>query len=206
MLPWDYHEDLAPDRLAVIALLLQRARRNAADRFEPEIGDTDLNLGLDAYLYGKHEIETAAYGGEYSWLTVVNSSLRFQFRIGQVLMRFWRGDIHEPRDNIISPTEEEALLIEQQGTLDLGDADFAAGLIFRINVVSDPKGNLLEAHFVAYRGSVAECVWPIPFRDAAPLLSGLRPDLPKGPELPAPTVGPPASDVASNDNLGVQKS
>lgn len=206
MQPWDYHEDLTQDRLVVIALLLQRARRNAADRFEPEIGDTDLSLGLDAYLYGKHEIEIAAYSDEYPWLEVINSSLRFQFRIGHVLMRFWRGDIYEPRDNIVLPTDEETLLIEQQGTLDLGDEDFAAGLIFRINVVSDPKGNLLEAHFVAYRGSIAECVWSIPFKDAAPLLSGLQPDLPKGPELAAPTVGPPGSSEASNDNVETKES
>ena len=185
MVPWDYHEDLSSDRLSVIARLLQRARRNAADRFEPEIGDTDLSLGLDAYLYGKHEIEAAAAAGIYPWLTVVNSSLRFQFRIGQVVLRFWRGDIYEPRDSIIAPTEEE------QGVLDLGDRDYAAGLIFRINTTSDARGNLLEANFVAYRGGMAECVWPIPFRDAPALAAAVRPDLPKGPELPAPRVGPP---------------
>ena len=184
MVPWDYHADLSADRLIVVALLLQRARRNAADRYEPEIGDTDLSLGLDAYLYGKFEIEQAASAAEYSWLTVVNSSLRFQFRIGTVLMRFWRGDIYEPRDSIVEPT------IEEQGFFDFGAVDYAAGMIFRINVVSDVRGNLLEANFVAFRNGIAECVWPIPFRDAAPLISGVRPDLPTGPHLPAPKIGP----------------
>ncbi|MFM7402746.1 MAG: hypothetical protein ACKO1N_01365 [Erythrobacter sp.] len=202
MEPLDYHADLTTDRLVAVALLLQRARRNAADRFEPEIGDTYLNLGLDAYLYGKHEIQVAAESGDYPWLSIVNSSLRFQFRIGEVLMRFWRGDIHEPRENIVEPTSEELLVQEQQGTLDLGDEDFAAGLVFRINVVSDRSGNLLEAHFVAYRGEIAECVWPIPFQSSMPLASAVRPDLPIGPDLPPAEVGPPKSgDAASNDNV-----
>ena len=189
-------------------MLLQKARRNAADRFEPEIGDTDLSLGLDAYLYGKHEIAVAAQSGNYPWLSVVNASLRFQFRIGDVLMRFWRGDIYEPRENVVEPTAEETLLLEQQGTLDLGDADFAAGLVFRINVVSDGNGNLLEALFVAYRGDIAECVWQIPFRDAPPFAASVLPDLPKGPDLPPVIVGPPPSksDPASNDNVGKNES
>lgn len=194
MVPWDYHADLSAERLIVVALLLQRARRNAADRFEPEIGDTDLSLGLDAYLYGKFEIEQAAGASEYPWLTVVNSSLRFQFRIGQVLMRFWRGDIYEPRESIIEPT------VEEQGFFDFGAGDYAAGMIFRINVVSDVKGNLLEANFVAFRNGIAECVWPIPFRDAAPLVSGIRPDLPIGPDLPAPRLGPPIRAVDADRN------
>jgi hypothetical protein len=164
------------------------------------VGDTDLSLGLDAYLYGKHEIEQAAEREEYPWLTVVNSSLKFQFRIGQVVMRFWRGDIYEPRESIILPTYEE------QGALDLGEDDFAAGLIFRVNTVADARGNLLEANFVAFRNGVAECVWPIPFREAPPLVSGIRPDLPVGQKLPPPRVGPPIDDASSNDNESTRES
>jgi hypothetical protein len=109
--------------------------------------------------------------------------MRFQFGVGKLPMRFWRGDPSEPTAKISAATPVEQLL------LDLEPGVPAAGVLFRIGVVTDEDGSMLQAYFSALRAGKAETVWPISLADADPLVVLLGDNRPDGLELPPPSIG-----------------
>ncbi len=183
MRPWDYNTEFSEERLIKVAQLIERGRNNAVDRHEPEIGDTNWTRGVCAYSYARHQIMQAAGTAGFEWLEVLDDGMRFQFSIGKVPMRFWRGDPFEPSAKIAVATPTEQLL------LDLEPGVPTAGVLFRIGVVTDEEGGMLEAYFAALRSGVAETVWPISLADAKPLVVILDETRPEGRELPPPSVG-----------------
>lgn len=183
MRPWDYHPELTEERLVKVAQLLALGRGSAVDRFDPEIGDDNWTLGVCAYNYGCFQIARAADTAGFEWLSVIDPSKHFQFRIGGVPMRFWRGDPAEPTAKISVATPFEQLL------LDLEPGLSTAGMLFRIGVTTDLDGALLGASFVALRNDQPELVWPLPLDEAEPLVVLLDDARPEGRELPPPSVG-----------------
>jgi hypothetical protein len=188
MRPWDYHVALTADRLTKVAHLLALGRRDAVDRHDPAIGGDAWTRGVCAYRYGCHRIAQAAGTTDFEWLTIIDPGKRFQFRVGDVPMRFWRGDPFEPNGRVVSPTPIEQFL------LDLGDDVPLGGVLFRIGVDADDEGSLLSASFVALRNGAPETVWPIPLGQAVPLIVPMTAARPEGRELPPPSVGLPGDE------------
>lgn len=193
MRPWDYHQGLTESRLVKVAQLLALGRGSAVDRFDPTIGDDNWTLGVCAYNYGCFQIEKAAGTPGFEWLKVIDSSKHFQFCIGGVPMRFWRGDPTEPTAKIVVATQFEQLL------LDLEPGVPTAGMLFRIGVTTDFDGALLGASFVALRNDQPETVWPLPLAEAEPLIVLLSNDRPEGRDLPPPSVGDIGDDEVYRD-------
>lgn len=189
MLPWDYHPELTKDRLVKVAQLLALGRGNAVDRFDPAIGDDNWTLGVCAYNFGCFQITQVAGRPGFEWLAVIDPSKHFQFSVGSVPMRFWRGHPDEPTSKISAATPREQLL------LDLEPGILTAGVLFRIGVTTDLDGSLLGASFVALRDGQPELIWPLPLADAAPLIVSIDDARPEGRELPPPFVGDPTDEA-----------
>ena len=191
MRPWDYNPELTEERLIRVAQLIERGRNDAVDRHEPAIGGTSWTRGVCAYSYAKHQIIQAAGTPGFEWLGVINDGLRFQFSIGKVPMRFWRGDFAEPSDRIAAATPMEQLLLELEPGVP------TAGVLFRIGLTTDEEGAMLEACFAALRNGAAETIWPISLADADPLVVVLDDARPEGRELPPPVIGDRSDDDAA---------
>lgn len=194
MRPWDYHPELTEERLVKVAQLLQLGRGDAVDRHDPTIGGDNWTLGVCAYNYGCFQIARAAGTGGFDWLGVIDPGKHFQFKIGDVPMRFWRGEPSEPTTKIVVATRVEQLL------LDLEPGVPVAGVLFRIGVTTDEEGGLLGASFVALRNDEPETVWPLPIAEAEPLIVLLDDDRPEGRELPSPEVGDHRDDEDEGGN------
>lgn len=190
MRPWEYDPCLTEDRLVQIGQLLERGRGDAVDRHDPTIGGDGWTLGVCAYNYGCFQVRRTAGTPGFEWLRVINPGKHFQFSVGGVPMRFWRGDPTDPTNKITAATDYEQLL------LDLEPERPIAGVLFRIGVTTDFDGTLLGASFVALRNGEAEAVWPLPLADAAPLIVDLNDAKPAGRDLPPPAVG----DVQDDDD------
>ncbi|WP_288430358.1 hypothetical protein [uncultured Agrobacterium sp.] len=188
MLPWDYHPELTSERLVKIAQLLALGRGDAVDRFDPLIGDDNWTLGVHAYSCSCFQISRAAEASGFEWLKVVDPSKHFQFSVGGVPMRFWRGDPSSPSSKISLATPSEQLLLELEPNVP------TAGVLFRLGVTTDVDGALLGASFVALRNDQPELIWPIPISEAEPLIVLIDDDRPEGVDLPAPAVGDQIDD------------
>lgn len=197
MRPWDYHPDMTAERLASVARLLASGRGCALDRHEPAIGCDAWTLGVEAFNFGRHQINKAAGTPGFEWLTVPDSSRRLQFRMGSMPMRFYRGLATDPNPRMLV----EAPIELEQYPLPLGAAALLDGCKFRIAVETDEEGGVVQISFVAIRGVAVETIWPIPYEDSAPLLVGLGADLAEGRELPAPSVGL-VGDAADKSSAG----
>lgn len=189
MLPWEYHPELTKDRLVKVAQLLALGRGSAVDRFDPAIGDDKWTLGVCAYNFGCFQIIQASETSGFEWLAVIDPSKHFQFSIGKIPMRFWRGDPKEPTVKIVAATPLEQL------RLDLEPEVLVDGILFRINVTTDMDGALLDASFVALRNGHPETIWLIPLAEAEPLIVMLGEERPEGRELPPPRVGDLGEDL-----------
>lgn len=199
MQPWDYNAALTADRLTKIVDLLAMGRRDAVDRHDPDIGGDAWTRGCCAFRYGCYRITQAADEPDAEWLTVIDPSKRFQFRIGDVPMRFWRGEPSKPSSRFKHPTPVEQLHLDLEDGVPLG------GVLFRIGVTTDDEGGLLEASFVALRNGAPETIWPIPFDKITPVIVPLDDARPEGRELPPPAVGIPGDeneDGEENESVG----
>jgi len=171
MRPWDYHRDLTAERLIKIAQLLARGRSHALERYDPAIGDDSWTRGVCAFNYGRHEISKAAGSPGFEWLSVPDPRRHFQFRLGEVVMRFYRGEAETPKINMLHTTELEQFLLPLEEQVPLG------GVKFRIAVETDWDGSILQVSFVAIRGTEPETIWAIPFEAAPPLVLEVPEDL-----------------------------
>lgn len=183
MPPWDYHPDLTKERLAAVVQLIARGRSDALDRHEPEIGDDNWTTGCRAYKCATHRLIEAQGTPGFEWLVVTDPGMHFQFRIGEMQMRFKRGDIAAPSGRIARPTRAEQLY------LDLNPGRPIDGVVFRIIVHTDEDGTTLGAHFVAFRNEIVETTWPIPFSEVNSMVVALDDARPEGRELPPPVIG-----------------
>jgi hypothetical protein len=177
MRPWDYHRDLTRERLILLAQLLARGRAHALDRYDPEIGDDTWTRGVCAFNYGRFQITRASGTPGFEWLSVPDRRRRFQFRVGEVMMRFYRGQAESPKANMLFATELEQLLLPLDEGVPLGDVKF------RLAVETDWDGSILQVSFVAIRGDAPETIWVIPYEAAPPLIVEITANLPQEVEI-----------------------
>ncbi|QDH14892.1 hypothetical protein E3E11_02375 [Oecophyllibacter saccharovorans] len=182
MHPWDYDPALSKASLCQVAQLIERGRSIALDHHAPEIGLNNWSLGGDAYSCICHQFNRAAGTSGFEWLAVTNSGLQFQFTIGQVPLRFYRGKPSNPSGRTLAPTDFEQLCF------DFGSKILVPGSLFRICYEIDEDGSMLQSYFVAVRNGIVEDIWPIPLENNVSQVVWFNDDRPEGRELPSPTV------------------
>lgn len=160
--PWDLHPALTADRLSVVARLLWTARRDAVGRAEWALGDDAWSVGCRAYAFAKNRISRVAEQGAHSWLQVLDQSNHFIFLIAGVPVRFYRGSADEPTERTLRQQEAEA----QQLSLAFSGDAAAEGLLFRLAVETDERGQASRVVFLALRGEggQVECAWTVPIQ------------------------------------------
>lgn len=183
MRPWNYHPDLTKERLVLLAQLLARGRRHALERHDPLIGDDAWTRGVRAFRFGCHEIAKAAGSDGFDWLVVLDPRRKFQFMVGKVPMRFYRGTPEDPKPNMLKLAELEQLAFPFAVDEPLANAKL------RIAVETDEDGSVMAVFFVAIRGVNTETQWRIPYETAPPLLVDVKHDVAEAIELDAPEVG-----------------
>ncbi|MBE9606949.1 hypothetical protein IAI18_18965 [Acetobacteraceae bacterium H6797] len=163
--PWDFHPALTGERLAAAARLLVQGRKDALALADYWAGDDSWSIGCRAYSFSRHQVRRAAEAGRYPWLKVLDATHHFVFLIDGVPVRFFRGDAEDPNRRTLRQQQDEAA----QLSLALGNVDAAEGLMFRLAVETDTKGEVARVVFLALRGEEgrAECFWPVPLHEEA---------------------------------------
>lgn len=181
--PWDYHRDLTEERLVAVARLIVDGRELAVELFDEEAGDNGWTLGCRAFQFGRARILRAVDGEEYPWLGVIDRSLQLVFTIGEVPVRIYRGEAHEPTDRTLRQSNNE---LRQLGfTFD--ERDEGRTLAFRFAIETDVDGSVLGVSFVGLRGETAVLNWEVPIDGAFGGTVGSPATEPV--ELEAPVVG-----------------
>jgi hypothetical protein len=187
--PSDYHPDLAEDRLVEVARILLDVRRKALTEHNPEVGDGPWGLGCRVYERSCYAIGAASDHSD--WLTVIDPSMRFQFTVGSVPMRFYRGDPEKP--NLRTLRQHYPELAQVQLLLSRGEHWDDANTFWRIAVETDDEGDVTRIALVQISmedESKADVLysWDIPLDGAVTPLAPVRP--PSAPvELSPPSVG-----------------
>lgn len=181
--PWDVHPDLTQDRLIFIGQLLYLARSNALARYNEEIGDDGWTLGCCAFQFSRFEILKAASAGELSWLTIQDASKHLIFKVGEVPVRFYRGESDDPNPRTLAQSFPE---LEQLDLAFPGEDD-RHNLLYRFAVETDIDGSVLEVKFVGLRGPTAALCWTVPIDKSVPPLVAMGEPV-EGVDLPAPVV------------------
>lgn len=159
--PWDYHPDLTAERIAAVAALIADGRHAAVERFDREAGDNAWTLGVRAFQFGRHRILRAVDSGEHPWLTAIDRNLQLIFKIGQVPVRFYKGEADEPTDRTLRKSFSEL----RQLSLLFDEHDEGRDLAYRFAVEPDAEGDVLAITFVGLRGETAILSWDVPFAD-----------------------------------------
>jgi hypothetical protein len=181
--PWEYHRDLTEERLVAVALLIVDGRQLAVELFDEEAGDNGWTLGCRAFQFGRARILRAVDGEEYRWLGLIDRSLQLIFTIGEVPVRIYRGEAHEPTDRTLRQSNNE---LRQLGfTFD--ERDEGRSLAFRFAIETDVDGSVLGISFVGLRGETAVLNWEVPIDGAFSGTVGSPATEPV--ELEAPVVG-----------------
>jgi hypothetical protein len=192
--PWEIHPDLTSERLVAVARLISRGRNDALDRFDPSVGDDGWTLGCRAYQFGRFRVLEAIDSGDAPWLTVLDRTKQFVFKIGKVPVRFYRGPADEPNHRTLRQSYPEL----QQ--LAFGFASDAEGrdLAFRFAVETDFDGAITSVKFLGLRGETPVLCWEIPLAASSIRLFPIALQPAEGVELPRPTVKVLGHDEDSN--------
>lgn len=183
--PWDYHNDLAPERLTIVARLIADGRHTAVELFDEGAGDNGWTLGCRAFQFSRVRILRAAQSGDYPWLNVIDPTFQLIFKIGAVPVRFYGGDAEGPTDRTVRQSLNEL----NQLSLVFAERDDERMLAYRFAVESDSDGSVLSVRFVGLRDKAALLNWNVPLDGAQPALGTVGRAATDSVKLPAPQVG-----------------
>lgn len=188
--PWDYHPHLTRDALVAVAGLIAQGRSDALIRHDETIGDDGWTLGCKAFQYARFQISKAAGVEGFEWLDIIDPTKQFIFKIGDVPVRFYKGEADEPSDRTLRQTFSEL----NQLAFTFGKEE-GAGLAYRFAVETDFDGAITSIKFVGLRGENPVFVWDVPYTESVTL----PPAAPatEGVDLPKPEVRVPGSDEAA---------
>ncbi|ENT8437268.1 TPA: hypothetical protein ACHY2P_001378 [Pseudomonas aeruginosa] len=96
--PSDIHSCLTDESVDRIGFLIAQVRSENLDTANDR--DTGWSLGCRAYTWCCSEIIELAKAE--SWVTIVNPTLKFIFKIGSVEISFYKGTASKPKKNIYS--------------------------------------------------------------------------------------------------------
>jgi hypothetical protein len=185
--PWDFHAHLTYEALVAVAGLIAQGRSDALIRHNEEIGDDSWTLGCSAFQFARFQIKKAAGASGCEWLAIIDPTKQFIFQIGDVPVRFYKGDADQPSDRTLRQTFSEL----NQPAFTFGD-EKGAGLAYRFAVETDFDGAITSIKFVGLRGESRVFVWDVPYTEAV----SLPPAAPatEGVDLPKPEVRVPGAD------------
>lgn len=157
---------------------------------EPSEGDNTWSLGCRAYARICFALTEASK--DRDWLTVIDDAgNRFEFAVGGVAFRFYRGDPDAPPSRTLRETFPE-IRQRQLALLDVSALDEIWRIAVETNVLGETER--VTAVQLDERG-VVQIAYEIP-PDEQEKGGTISPFVPRreGPKLPPPPVGPPASD------------
>lgn len=102
-MPWELHRDLTEDRLRHVAEMIRRVRNTTIDSIEAE----RIPWGAGCLIYDRTRDEISRQSMGVDWLTVLDSSMCFVFRIGAVPVRFYKGPPEDPTDRTLADHNPE---------------------------------------------------------------------------------------------------
>lgn len=200
-LPWELHPDFSVERLTYIASLLKHVREETLELYE-EGKDSPLSHGIRASERSRNAIIAASSLPDNEWLTIADSSLKFQYRIGTLLCRTYRGS----DEDAPSRTLRDDLGHLDQLCIDFGQELNALELRWRFAVETDIDGSVLRVLLVGFnRSNDAEYSWEIPTEESWSGIVEASTDLEQAKELPAPTVGLPRDRAAKGTGNDTEK-
>ena len=188
--PWDYHPHLTRDALVAVAGLIAQGRSDALIRHDETIGDDGWTLGCRAFQYARFQISKAAGVEGFEWLAIIDPTKQFIFKIGDVPVRFYKGEADEPSDRTLRQTFSEL----DQLAFTFGNEE-GAGLAHRFAVETDFDGAITSIKFVGLRGESPVFVWDVPYTEAVTLPPAAP--VTEGVDLPKPEVRVPGADEAA---------
>lgn len=102
--PWTTYPPLTQDRLSAIASILRDVRQEAVARHEPQGGDSEWSLGCRIYSRSCFALTQAS--ADYDWLIILPEleALRFSFAVGNIPLRFYKGNPDDPPGKYIGTT------------------------------------------------------------------------------------------------------
>ncbi|MEJ1962950.1 MAG: hypothetical protein WDO56_15935 [Gammaproteobacteria bacterium] len=195
--PWDYHVDLSPDRLQLLAKVLRDIRRDTLALHDPAGGDTSWSLGCRIYARSTALLVRAS-DQLWPWLKIVQGNLEFIFQVGAVPLRFFSGDAERPDIGHLRAVEAEVRQLEFAFGETRGD------LVWRLVVETDIAG---EAGDIVLIGSDSKgdirCAYPIPrLDDSISIFEPRRSAAKSGIELPPPIVKSRRKAQQKDDDAG----
>ena len=127
---------LTLERLVEIGDLFRRARAEAIELYNEELGDDLWALHCRSYAWCRNRLIRAADHADFLWLGIVDKERNsLVFTVGEVAVRFMRGDPDDPSEKVL----RVALAETQQLSLSFVD-DASAGLLWRFVVETHPHG------------------------------------------------------------------
>jgi hypothetical protein len=201
--PWDLEPDLTRERLGWIAQRFMEVRREARSEYSPAKGDTPWSFGCMCYSRQMFAIASAARSGEFPWLQVIDSSLKFVFCVGRVRARFYKGDAERPRENL-----RQSFAELRQRTLPFGKSllpgTASSSLAWCFAVETDDSGLVSRVTLAAFSGDKDELVlsYDIPLGDTDARSITFMPPPPPVPIAPPVVFAPFEKKKASDDNEG----
>lgn len=185
--PWDYHPHLMHDRIVAVANCIAQGRSDALIRHDETIGDDGWTLGCRAFQFARFQIGRAAGIPSFEWLAIMDPSKQFIFKIGDVPVRFYKGEADEPSDRTLRQTFSELT----QLAFTFG-GDEGASLAYRFAIETDFDGAITSIKFVGLRGESPVFVWDVPYTTTVTLPTAVPAT--EGVELPKPEVRVPGAD------------
>jgi hypothetical protein len=192
--PWDIEPDLTRERLVWTARQFVAVRRQAVQDFSSVKGDIAWNHGCTCYARQSTAIVRASLSGEYPWLRVLDSSLKFIFAIGRVPCRFYKGDADRPSMNLREAFPE---LRQRQGTLAVGQTSFVPAndvtqLAWLFAIETDDSGLVTRVSVAAFSATEELVVsYEIPLDNADMAGGGGAPPIAPLPPPPPVPIAPP---------------
>lgn len=191
--PWDYHPHLQRDVIVAVAGLIAQGRSDALIRHDETVGDDEWTLGCKAFQYARFQILKAAGTAGFDWLSIMDPSKQFIFKIGDVPVRFYKGEADEPSGRTLRQTFSEL----NQLAFIFGKDD-GGGLAYRFAIETDFDGSITSIKFVGLRGESSVFCWDVPYMEAVGL--PLPTPATEGIDLPKPEVRVPGADQDTKAN------
>lgn len=205
-MPWDYHPHLTEDRLTIVANTILDRRNSCLELHDEDAGDTSWGLHCRSFDRCHTTLKKLVLSGEHEWLSLVDGSMKFQFKIGEILFRFYRGDPDKPNMRTLS----QDLSFLNQGRFDFDDDYPFAELKWRFAIETGIDGEVTRIVVIGVLGEKdIRCSWDVPLVKPVRVISAIDSVKDSGVEIPSPHVGIPGkkqqssrsdNDKPDNDN------
>lgn len=165
--PWNINSDLKEDRLIAVAQFIASVRNEVIDRYDQDLGDTRLSLGMRAYECCRTRIKEVAESNEFPYLSILTPEGRFTFSIDGTPVRFTRNDPEclPGRKVIVSQAAMQQMQM-------FSDKNPYSNVRWFFVFDTDFKSAADAVYFVGYSelGEIV-CQWQIPMEDSVTLIS-----------------------------------